>query len=321
MFDGEDEIFIGQERIKKSTLTKLFWLMCGSIGVLLLCVGSVNIWSTGRVTGQAQPTPRPVVYVTEQEVTREVAVTQQVVVYVTATPEPIDSTPTFTPPHQESLVAYYSFRDDAADVTGQQPAGEVENIYFSWSEQNRVYGVAAYLDSSSAITLTNSLASEQFTMATHLSVWLNAVSEREMIYLLGTQPACVSASEGFHLMYDLRPSFPQLVLKNGSEQLFAPWDLLNEEVGYITQAYLTAVFSETQFKLYLNGELMGVKDGSHTPNNAPFIIRPRLITSDCQPSPHTEPFALALNSLLFYNTPLSDSEVAELYQTYLSSQP
>lgn len=340
MFDGE-EFFIGQESIRKSTLTKLFWFGLGCVGVLLLCVWAVNIWSTGRVTGQVQPTPRPVVYVTEQEVTREVAVTQQMVVYVTATPnpepidvtptfapthtsEPIDATPTFASTHQEALVAYYPFRQDAADVTGQQPAGEVDNVYFSPPEENFIPGVGNYLNSSSTITLSNNLASEQFTFVIHLLVDLSIdeASEPDMVYLLGTQPDCHFAVDGFNLIYDLRPPFPQLVLNNGTEQLFVQQDLVDHESDIsLVHVYLTAVFSETQFKLYLNGELMGVKDGSYTPNDAPFIIRPRLITSDCQPSPHAEQFALALNRLLFYNYPLSDSEVAALHQTYRSSQP
>lgn len=72
MSDGQGKIFIRQESIRKSTLTKLFWLGCGCLGILFVCGGMVNMWSTGRVLGQVQPTASPVVYVTEQEVTREV---------------------------------------------------------------------------------------------------------------------------------------------------------------------------------------------------------------------------------------------------------
>lgn len=342
MSDGEEEILIGKESLRKSTLTKLFWLGFGCLGVLFVCGGMVNVWSTGQV----QPTASPVVYVTEQEVTREVVFTQQMVVDVTATPTPtpdlpitatptptpklsitatptptpelsITATPTFTSLNQESLIAYYPFRTDAADATGQHPAAELENVLFAPPEENFM----DYLDLSSTITLSHPLTSEQFTFAIHLVTITNLTfpdtPPQKVLHLLGTQPTCDFVSDGFRLIYSLRLPFPQLVLENGSEQLFVQWDLLSQDPSEMRHLHLAAVFSDTQFKLYLNGQLMGVKDGRYTPVPAPFVIRPRL----CQPSLQAEEFGMAVNNLLFYNYPLSDSEVAELYQTYLSSLP
>jgi hypothetical protein len=109
----------------------------------------------------------------------------------------------------------------------------------------------------------------------------------------------------------------QIILRNGEKQAVA---LLSAEGFSDTHYYLTAVFTDKEVKLYVNGELMGITTGPYVPTSAELVLGQQIVSSDsCTPVLIDEnaSFYMNVQDLVFYDTPLSDEEVKGLFEAYL----
>lgn len=292
-------------------LDKLVRGVWGFFG-LFLCI-------LGFIASIDSPT-QPDILVAQQtvEVTR-FAVTEVMVTAVLPTNPPwptstpiLTPTPLPTPLYDEQLLAYFPFARTSIDETGRGFHGQVQgDVYF-------VENTALFWNGEGQI-VWNNLPLEQFTVAFNLYLVPPDTPRELEMYFLGQHQPCIASPAGFQLLY--RRNFSeQFILRTGEKQAVA--SVAYAPNGDGVDSYLTAVFTDKEAKLYVDGELIGISTSPYVPTPAELVLGQQFVSIDsCTPLVIDEnnSFFIGINHLVFYDTPLSDEEVSALFGAYLQS--